>query len=184
MKIRKLVTTVEETLAEGGRPLDAPIHVAFVGAVIANPWAGQGFVEDLGPLIDEVAPQLGELLTARLVAAVPGPIEAYGKAGIAGLAGEIEHVSGLLHTLRFGNHLRDAVNGTTLLPAVEKRAAAGTVFDIPLKHITEMTTRSHHQTLEVRVADAPHPDELLIGVAGSSSGRPHARLRDFRPDEA
>jgi hypothetical protein len=111
-------------------------------------------------------------------------VEAYGKAGIVGIDGEIEHASGLLHTLRFGNHLRDAVGGTTLLPATEKRAAAGTVFDVPLKHITDITTRSHHQTLEVRIPDAPHPDEILIGIAGSTSGRPHARLADFRPDEA
>jgi hypothetical protein len=183
MNIRRLVTVVEETRADGGRPLEEAIHLAFAGVVIANPWAGQGFVDDLGPGIDEVAPQLGRLLTARLIEALPGPVEAYGKAGIAGLDGDVEHVSGLLHTLRFGNHFRDAVNGTTLLPAVEKRAPAGTVFDVPLKHITEMTTRSHHQTMEVRVADAPHPGELIVGLAGSTSGRPHARLRDFRPDE-
>jgi hypothetical protein len=184
MIIRKLVTSVEEVHVEGGRALDTPVHMAFVGAVIANPWAGRGFVEDLGPLIEEVAPRLGALLTPQLVTALPSPVEAYGKAGIVGIDGEVEHASGLLHTLRFGNHLRDAVRGTTLLPATEKRAAAGTVFDVPLKHITDMTTRSHHQTLEVRIPDAPHPDEILIGIAGSTSGRPHARLADFRPDEA
>jgi hypothetical protein len=184
MIIRRLVTVVEETRAEGGRPLEDAIHMAFVGAVILNPWAGDGFVDDLAPRIDEVAPELGELLAARLVETLPGPVEAYGKAGVAGVAGELEHVSGLLHTLKFGNHLRDAVSGTTLLPALEKRAHAGTVFDIPLKHITDATTRSHHQTMEVRVADAPHPDELIIGVAGSTGGRPHARLPEFRRDEA
>ncbi|MBS1868427.1 MAG: amino acid synthesis family protein [Actinobacteria bacterium] len=184
MNVRKLVTIVEEVNQEGDRDLAAPIHLAFVGAVIANPWAGQGFVEDLGPVIEQVAPELGALLAPRLVDALPAQVEAYGKAGVVGLNGDVEHASGLLHTLRFGNHLRDAVDATTLLPAVEKRGGEGTVFDVPLKHITDATVRSHHQTLEVRIPDAPHPDEILIGLAGSTGGRPHARLAAFRPDEA
>jgi hypothetical protein len=184
VNVRKLVTVVEEIREEGGRAVDPVIRMAFVGAVIANPWAGEGFVEDLEPGIAAAAPALGELLVPMLVEATGGPIEAYGKAAIVGLAGDVEHGSGLIHTLRFGNHLRDAVAGSSLLPAVEKRAAAGTPFDIPLKHITDATTRSHHQTMEVRVADAPHAGEILIGIAGSTGGRPHARLADFRPDEA
>lgn len=184
MSPRKLVTLVEEVQREGDRDLAGPLYMGFVAAVFKNPWAGQGFVEDLGPVLDELAPELGALLVPRLVAALPAPVEAYGKAGIVGLAGEVEHASALIHTLRFGNHLRAAVGGTTLLPSVEKRSAPGGTFDIPLKHITDMTVRSHHQTYEVRVAEAPHPDEILVGVAGATGGRPHARLAEFRADEA
>ncbi|MEH0573144.1 amino acid synthesis family protein [Streptomyces sp. B21-108] len=60
--------------------------------------------------------------------------------------------------------------------AVEKRAAAGTVFDIPLKHITDATIRSHHQTSEDRVPDGPRADEIVIGLAAAAQGRPQARL--------
>lgn len=182
MKVRKLVTLVQETQAEGGEPLSSPATVAFAGAVITNPWAGRGFVEDLSPSINESAPRLAELLVPRLISVLDRPVEAYGKAAIVGVNGEIEHGSGLIHTLQFGDPFRNAVAGTTLLPAVEKRAAAGTVFDIPLKHITDMTIRSHHQTFEVRVADAPHPDEILVGLAAATGGRPHARLREFGSD--
>ncbi|HET9125056.1 MAG TPA: amino acid synthesis family protein [Solirubrobacteraceae bacterium] len=182
MNVRKLVTLVQETHAEGGESLDSPATVAFAGAVIANPWAGRGFVEDLSPEINDHAPRLAALIVPRLLALLDGPAEAYGKAAIVGVNGDIEHGSGLIHTLQFGNPFRDAVAGTTLLPAVEKRAAAGTVFDIPLKHITDMTIRSHHQTLEVRIADAPHPDEILVGLAAATGGRPHARLREFGSD--
>ena len=69
-------------------------RVAIVLAVIENPWAGQGFVADLAPLIDEVAPELGELLSARCIEALGVPAEAYGKAGIVGLDGELEHALG------------------------------------------------------------------------------------------
>lgn len=176
MNVRRITTTVEELLIEGGRTVDPEARVAVVLAVIDNPWAGQGFVDDLGPLIDEVAPRLGALLAPRVMDALGRPAEAYGKAAVVGLNGEIEHGSGLIHTLKFGDHFRTAAQATTLLPAVEKRAPAGTLFDIPLKHITDATIRSHHQSVEVRVPDAPRADEIVIGLAAAAQGRPHARL--------
>lgn len=176
MKLRRISTIVEETLLEGGRPVEPQARVAIVAAVIENPWAGEGFVEDLAPGIEATASEVGALLAPRVMEALGGPAEAYGKAGIVGLNGEIEHGSALIHTLKFGDHFRKAAEATTLLPAVEKRAAAGTVFDIPLKHITDATIRSHHQSVEVRLADAPHPDEIIIALAAASQGRPQQRL--------
>ena len=49
MKLRKIVTIVEEIRNEGGREVSPPARVAVVAAVIENPWAGKGFVEDLAP---------------------------------------------------------------------------------------------------------------------------------------
>ncbi|EMF57026.1 MULTISPECIES: amino acid synthesis family protein [Streptomyces] len=176
MSIRKIVTIVEEIRTEGGRPLARPARIAVVAAVIENPWAGQGFVEDLAPGIDAHASDLGALLAPAALDALEAPAEAYGKAAIVGLDGEIEHGSALIHTLKFGDHFRKAANATTLLPAVEKRGPAGVVFDIPLKHITDATIRSHHQTVEVRLSDAPHPGEIVIALAAAAQGRPQQRL--------
>lgn len=179
---RKIFTVVEETLLEGGHPVN-PVHrVAIVGAVFENPWAGQGFVEDLLPGINSIASDLGALLAPRVMEALGAPLEAYGKAAIIGLNGEIEHGSGLIHNLRFGDHFRNAAEASTLLPAVEKRGPAGISFDIPLKHFTDMTIRSHHQTVEIRVADAPHPDEILVALAGANQGRPQQRLAALGQD--
>jgi hypothetical protein len=172
MNIRKINTYVDEVLTEGGRPVDPPARTAVVVAVIENPWAGQGFVEDLAPGIDATASDVGKLLAERVVEALGGPVEAFGKAAIVGL----EHGSALIHTLKFGDHFRKAAEASTLLPAVEKRAGVGTVFDVPLKHVTDATIRSHHQSIEVRVADAPHPNEIVIGLAAAMQGRPQARL--------
>ncbi|MGO2037287.1 MAG: amino acid synthesis family protein [Brevibacterium sp.] len=183
MKIRKLTTVVEEVLAEGGRKTDPVITIAAVAAVIENPWHGQGFVDDLGPGIEATASALGAELAPRVMTALGGSLEAYGKAAIVGLDGEIEHGSALIHTLKFGNHFRDAAQASTLLPAVEKRGEAGAVFDIPLKHFTDATIRSHHQTFEWRVADAPHADEILIALAGSTGGRPQQRLAPLAADK-
>ncbi len=183
MKVRKIVTIVEETRSEGGRPVDEPTRTAVVLAVIENPWAGQGFVEDLAPGIDDVAPELGALLAPLVVEALGARVEAFGKAAIVGLDGEVEHGSALIHTLKFGDYFRKAAEATTLLPAVEKRAPAGCTFDIPMKHVTDATIRSHHQTVEVRVADAPHADEIVIGLAAAGQGRPQARLAPLSTEQ-
>jgi len=183
MNVRKIVTVVEEIRTEGGRAIDHPARVAVVAAVIENPWAGQGFIEDLNPGIDANASDLGALLAPAVLDALDAPAEAYGKAAIVGLDGEIEHGSALIHTLKFGDHFRKAANATTLLPAVEKRGPAGVVFDIPLKHITDATIRSHHQTIEVRIGDAPHPNEIVIALAAAAQGRPQQRLAPLSTEQ-
>ncbi len=183
MRVRKIVTVIEEIRTEGGREVSPPARVAIVAAVIDNPWAGQGYVEDLAPGIEATASDVGALLAPEVLAALGDPAEAYGKAAIVGLNGEIEHGSALIHTLKFGDHFRKAANATTLLPAVEKRGPAGVAFDIPLKHITDATIRSHHQTVEVRIADAPHPDELVIALAAAAQGRPQQRLAPLSTEE-
>jgi hypothetical protein len=183
VKLRKTITIVEDLHREGDQPVEPVARTAVVLAVVENPWAGNGFVADLAPIIDEVAPQLGELLAPKVAQALDAPIEAYGKAAIVGLDGEVEHGSALIHTLKFGDHFRKVADATTLLPAVEKRAPAGTVFDIPLKHITDATIRSHHQSVEVHVSDAPRADEIIIGLAAAAQGRPHARLAPLSTEQ-
>jgi len=177
--IRKLVTIVEEVHAEGGRAVDPPLVVAAGGAVVANPLAGR-FVEDLAPLADSYCEPLGRLLVERALAALGGaPVEAYGKGALVGLDGEVEHGSAILHNLHFGNPVRDAVGGTSLLPSAEKCGAAGAPLDLALKHTADHTVRSHHLTFEVRIPDAPRPGEILVWIALATAGRPQARLPEF-----
>ncbi|WP_395727073.1 amino acid synthesis family protein [Nakamurella sp.] len=183
MVVRKIVTVIEEIHLEGGREVSPAARVAVVAAIIQNPWAGQGFVEDLGPGIDANASDVGALLAPLVLDALGATAQAYGKAAIVGLDGEVEHGSALIHTLKFGDHFRTAANATTLLPAVEKRGPAGVVFDIPLKHITDATIRSHHQSIEVRIADAPHPDEMIIALAAAAQGRPQQRLAPLSSEQ-
>ncbi len=180
MAIRKLWTGVEDVLLEGGRPVKRPYRVAAAAAVVTNPLAG-AWHESLDALVDEYCDQLGELLAMRVVDALgDDPIEAYGKAAIVGTAGEVEHGSAIIHNLRFGNAFRTRVgDATTLLPAVEKRALPGAVFDVPLKHVADPSMRSHHQTIELRIADAPQAGEIVIALVGAISGRPQERLVAF-----
>lgn len=183
-RIRKIVSLYEELLIEGGREVEPPVRLAGAAAVIENPYAGR-YVEDLSPLFDHYCTRLGVLLAERALDVLGGgQVEAYGKGALVGLDGEIEHASGIIHNLGFGNPVRQAMSASSLLPSTEKRAAAGATLDVPLKHVEDHKVRSHHLTLEVRVGDAPRPDELVIAIACSSSGRPHARLADFGTEVA
>ncbi len=57
-----------------------------------------------------------------------------------------------------------------------KRAAPGSVIDVPLAFKDEIWVRSHYDALEVRVPDAPLPDEIVVIAAVASRGRINARL--------
>src|SRR5215471_1714696 len=122
MGLRKIATFVEETLVEGGKQAALPITMVVVAAILRNPWAGRGFIDDLRPEILRLAKPLGTELTRRLVGMMPPErIAAYGKAAVVGVNGEIEHASALIHTLRFGNVYREAVGGTAFLSFTNTR---------------------------------------------------------------
>ncbi|GAA2439328.1 amino acid synthesis family protein [Actinomadura vinacea] len=183
IQVRKIVEYVEETRTEHGRPLDRPHRVAIVGAVIANPYPAE-YVQDLVTLADAVGERVGALVGPRCVELLGEEVEAFGKAALVGLDGEVEHGSALIHNLRFGNVFRDAAKGTELLPAAEKVGAAGAPIDIPLKHKLDAKTRSHHQTVTFQVPGAPLPREIVVICAAANAGRPLARLAAFGAEVA
>ena len=124
-ELRKVVTYDEDVHSEGGRPSEPVLRMIGVAAVVSNPWAGRGFVEDLSPEIQRMAPVLGKMLTDRLIALAGSgdAIEAYGKACIAGTSSEVEHASALIHTLQFGTFYRAAVGAKKSRQACNAPAA-------------------------------------------------------------
>ena len=82
LKLRKFAKFVDKTFIEGGKKANEPVLLVSVAAVIENPWAGKGFVEDLKPEILDLAPQLGDLLVPELIKEIGSgeKILAYGKA--------------------------------------------------------------------------------------------------------
>ena len=51
LKLRKLTKFVDKTFIEGGKEAKEPVFMVSVATVFKNPWTGQGFVEDLKPII-------------------------------------------------------------------------------------------------------------------------------------
>lgn len=179
LEIRKIVRHTEEVFIEGGKAGPRPVMAIAVAAIVKNPWAGQGFVEDLRTELLAIAPKLADALVGRLLALCPAErIEAYGKSAVVGLSGEVEHASALIHTLRFGNVFREAVGGTSYLSFTNTRSPAGAMVSMPMTHKTVVGQRSHFLTLDFCVSDAPGPDEVLVAIGASDGGRMHPRIGD------
>ena len=182
-EIRKFVTFDEEILIEGFKKVDHPWRLFAVAAVVKNPWTGR-FVEDLKPEIYAYGPVLGQQLTERMIslAGTGDAIEAYGKAAVVGLDGEIEHGSALIHTLRFGNFYREAVGATSYLSFTNTRGGANSPISIPLMDKNDAGRRSHYLTIQFAIPDAPRSDEMLIVLGAATGGRPHHRIGDRYQD--
>lgn len=182
-EIRKIVTYDEEVLVEGFRAAEAPWRMFAVAAVLKNPWAGR-FVPDLKPEIQAYGPVLGKMLAERMIglAGSGAAIEAYGKAAVVGLDGEIEHASGLIHTLRFGNHFREAVEAKSYLAFTNTRGPANAPIMVPLMDKNDAGLRSHYLTIQFSIPDAPRDDEVIVVLGAALSGRPHHRIGDRYQD--
>ena len=183
-EIRKLVVSVEETHSEMGQRIQPVTRKATAVAVIANPFAGI-FQEDLSALFDFGA-DLGGLLARRCIEALgimPEAAESFGKAAMVGENGELEHAAAILHP-KLGAPLRAELGGgVALVPSAKKRGGPGQTLDVPLGHKDAAYVRSHFDSVEVRLADAPRADEILLAVAVTDSGRPLPRIGGLKVDQ-
>lgn len=182
--VRKTFAQVEETRLVAGEPDGGvPLRKVAVCAIVRNPLAGRGYVQDLSPIVDASA-EIGTWLGTEAVRLLGEPVESYGKAGLAGTAGEQEHVNAALTSV-FGNAFRDAIGGgKAWITSATKVAVPGAVIDVPLAFKDEIWVRSHYDALEVRVPDAPLPDELVVIAAVANRGRINARVGGMTVDEA
>ena len=182
MKIRKLVTVIEEIHADGGRPVERPVKKVAAVAVIENPFAGR-FVADLQELV-KTGEVLGDLLGRRAVMALGAPVHSYGKAAIVGVDGEYEHAAAILHPT-LGTPFRAAVGGgKAIIPSAKKLGAAGTAIDVPLHYKDAAFVRTHFDAMEVRLNDAPRANEILVALVVTDGGRPHPRVGGLTGAEA
>ena len=164
--IRKLVVFRETIRSEGGCELEKPLRKCAAAAVIKNPYAG-AYQEDL-TLLMEYGEYLGGYLTQKAVEAMgidPSEVHSFGKACIVGLDGEHEHAAALMHP-RLGAPMRAYLGaGKAVIPSAKKIAAPGATL-----------VRSHYDAITIRIPDAPHADEVVVAVAFTTGGRPHARI--------
>jgi len=181
-EIRRTLLNVQTTHQEGGKTVETPTKLISALAVIANPWFGRGFVEDLDPEIREIGPVLGKVLTDMILDVTGDALEGYGKASVVGMGGEIEHGQALTHTLWFGNQYREAVGAKSYLAFANTRGAAGTSLIIPLMDKHDTGRRSHYQTIHLSIPDAPADDEIIVALGASIGGNPHHRIGDRYKD--
>jgi hypothetical protein len=173
--LRKTMIFIEDIHHDGGPVATLPRRRAAIVAVVKNPYAGR-YVEDLQPGMEALKP-LGLMMTDRLIEAIGGlaGIDGYGKAGLAGEGGELEHTA--LWHVPGGYAMRARLGeAKAIVPSAMKVGGPGTRIDIPLGHINAAYVRSHFDAMEVGMADAPKAGELMFALAMARGARIHNRM--------
>ncbi len=103
MRIRKVITLVDEARHEAGHAGEPPLRKVATAAVVGNPFAGR-YEADLSSLVT-ASEALGKEMSAIAAAAMGDyPVQSYGKAAIAfhAVAVGIAGILAALATLRLG----------------------------------------------------------------------------------
>ena len=183
VRVRKKLILVEEIFHEGGPTATTPQRRGAALAVIHNPFAG-AYVEQIESFMEDLKP-LGLSMAQALVATLGGnarAVEGYGKGAIVGTAGELEH--GALWHVPGGYAMRDLLGGArAIVPSTKKVGAPGTRLDVPVTHINASYVRSHFDSIEVGIPDAPRADEILLALVMITGPRVHARVGGLKASE-
>jgi len=181
IKIRKRSLIIETQFHEGGPVAEVPLMLAAACAVIENPYAGR-YEPDLMPFMAELR-SLGTLLAQELVDALgKNNVEVYSKAAIVGVNGEMEH-GAVWHEA--GGWAMRAVLGEpkAMVPASKAVANAGYRLMVPVHYIHASYVRSHYNSMEIGIQDAPRPNEILYALVMGTGGRVQSRLGGLTKDK-
>jgi hypothetical protein len=174
--VRKSVISVEEIFHEGGPVAEKPLRRASISVVIENPFAGR-YVDDIIAFSDDLKP-LGVRLATDLINALggdPSAIEGYGKGAIVGQAGELEH--GALWHVPGGYSMRELLpESKAIVPSTKKVGGPGCRLDVPITHCNACYVRSHFDSMEVGINDAPRANEILLTLVMTTGSRIHNRV--------
>ena len=182
IKVRKIVTHVENIYHERGQARIEPIKKGAILIVLGNPYAGE-FVDEIVPMMDALKP-VGLDAAEQLIKLLGGAdkIQSYGKGSIVGEAGELEH--GALWHVPGGYAMREALGGAlAIVPSAKKIGGVGSRLDIPITHINASYIRSHFDAMEVYVQDAPRTNENVFGLVMTTGGRIHSRVGGLQADQ-
>jgi Amino acid synthesis len=181
--VRKRVVTVEEIFHEGGPVATRPLRRAAALVVIHNPFSGE-YAEEICGFMDDLKP-LGLAMAKSLVVALGGDpkiVEGYGKGAIVGQAGELEH--GALWHVPGGYAMRELLGGAkAIVPSTKKVGGPGARLDVPITHINACYVRSHFDSMEVGIVDAPRANEILLALVMTTGPRIHARVGGLKASE-
>ncbi len=177
LDVRKIVSVIETTRREMGRPVDGLRRKVAVGVVLTNPCAGR-FVSDLGPLVD-LGAELGSLLITEALSVLGCSVDdvsGYGKAAIVGTDGELEHAAALIHP-KFGAPIRAVLGkGPAIIPSTKLLGGPGTRIVAPITNCTDIWSFDEMDAIAMSVDDAPRANEVLAILALGVGGRPLHRI--------
>jgi hypothetical protein len=174
-QVRKFVTVIEAIHHDGGAVQTPPLRKAACAAVIANPFAGTP-AADLMAWMEALRP-LGVDLTQRLLAALgveASAIQSFGKGALVGVDGEHEHAA--IWHMPGGQGMKSVLKARGFVTAGQGMGTVGTSLHIPMVYKNSPWVRSHFDAIDVAIADAPRPREIVFALAVSTGQRIHQRL--------
>ena len=174
LSIRKMAYSVEDIFHEGGPKPLCSLRRGSAMAVVHNPFAGR-YVEEIQWFMEDLKP-LGLQMAEKLIALLGGPdqIEGYGKGAMIGEDGELEH--GALWHAPGGYAMRQLIEpSNAIVPSTKKVVGIGGYLDVPITHINASYVRSHFDSIEVGLNDAPRKNELSFILVMSTGARIHNR---------
>jgi hypothetical protein len=183
VEVRKFVLHVESVHHDGGPRADPPLLKGACAAVIVNPYAGR-YEADLTPWMESLRP-LGIELGERLLDALrvgPESIQGFGKGALVGVDGEHEHAAAWHAPGGYG--LKSVLKARGFVTAGQAMGAVGAQLHIPLVYVNSPWVRSHFDAIDLSIADAPRPREIVFALAMSTGGRVHARLGGLTKQQA
>lgn len=176
--IRKIVILEEEIFEEKGRKLEKNVRRVAAAAVLKNPYAGK-YVSDLSALIpfsEQLGKKLGKIVVDRLGGMEK--VETYGKAGVVGEDGELDHIAVILHG-KLAAGYREYVGkmdvAKEFIESTEVIGPMGTPLYIPIRYKYKYDI-NYIDTVRIVIPDAPRRDEMVVGIAGGSGPRPLGRM--------
>lgn len=182
-KVRKSVLNIETIHHDGGKPAADPLRIAVAAAVIDNPFAGS-YAADLMPFMNSLKPLAIELTRRMLDALDVGKdrIEIFGKGSMVGTDGELEHAA-MWHAPG-GAGVKEVLGAKGFVSAGKMMGTVGCRLQMPLIYVNSPWVRSHYNTTELCIHDAPKPRELVFALAIGTGPRIHARLQGLTRQQA
>jgi len=180
--VRKAVYSVDEIFHEGGPKPTKSLRRASAMAVIENPFAGR-YVEDIQWFMEHLKP-LGLQMAGKIISLLGGAdqIEGYGKGAMIGEDGELEH--GALWHAPGGYSMRQLLDpSNAIVPSTKKVVSVGGCLDVPITHINAAYVRSHFDTMEIQLSDAPRKNEMSLILVMSTGARIHNRAGGLGVDD-
>jgi hypothetical protein len=181
-KIRKSILNIETIHHDGGVPASEPLRIAIAAVVMENPFAGR-YEADLMPFMESLKPVSIDL-TRRMLAALGvdrGAIQIFGKGSMVGTDGELEHAA-MWHAPG-GAGMKEVLGAKGFVSAGKMVATLGSRLQMPLVYVNSPWVRSHYNTTELCIHDAPKPRELVFALAIGTGSRVHARLQGMTREQ-
>ncbi len=80
--------------------------------------------------------------------------------------------------------MREALGGAkAIVPSTKKVGVTGARLDVPITQVNASYVRSHFDTMEVGIGDAPRPEEIVFVLAMTTGPRIHARSGGLKAAE-